>query len=293
MVKPLTSPLIITGATGFVGGHLLSHVRAAHLQVLPVVRSRKRGASLAQREFLEFGEMTGARLEKLGFAGSCVIHLIGPSGDESRPSTWDSIVGTTESVVSAAKEANCRRIVYLSGFGVTLQTTNTFFKAKAVAEEIIQSSTIPYSIFRCSYILGNGDELTPAIVGALRKGQVEIPGDGSYRIQPLHISDVVQVIVNAAAQTTSESVTIDLLGEPISYRHFVTLLALRIHPQAEIIPVPIEDFIRRAVFCSNPDFDVDELAILVCDKVGRPTGTCFGVDLTSVEKLIARICANY
>lgn len=286
-------PLIITGATGFVGGHLLSHVRAAQLQVLPVVRSKKRGSSLAQREFLVFDEMTGARLESSGFSGSCIIHLIGPSGDERSQSTWDSIVGTTESVVSAAKEANCKRIVYLSGFGVTVQTTNTFFKAKAEAEKIIQSSNIPYSIFRCSYILGDGDELTPAIVGALRKGQVEIPGDGSYRIQPLYIGDVVQVIVNAAGQTTSESATIDLLGEPISYQHFVALLASRIRPEAKIIPVPIEDFIRRALFCSNPDFNFDELAILVCDKTGTPTRTCFGVDLANVENLIARICANY
>ena len=289
----MTSPLIITGATGFVGRHLLSYAKSAHLKVLPVVRSRERGSFLTQNNFLVFDEMTGARLESLGFSGSCIVHLIGPSGHEHSQSIWNSIVGTTESVVAAAKEANCKRIVYLSGFGVTAQTTNTFFKAKTEAENIIRSSNVPYSIFRCSYILGDGDELTPSIVEALRKGQVEIPGDGSYRIQPLYIGDVVQVIVNAAEQPTSESSTIDLLGEPISYQQFVALLASRIRPEAKIIPVAIEDFIRRALFSSNPDFDVDELAILVCDKVGRPTGTCFGVDLTSVEKLIARICANY
>lgn len=287
------SPLVITGATGFVGRYLLNHVAGSHSQVLPVVRSRQRGSSLAQSKFLLFDQMTGARLGEYGFSEACIVHLIGPSDEEDMQSIWDSIVGTTESVVSAAKEANCRRIVYLSGFGVTAQTTNTFFKAKTEAENIIQSSNIPYSIFRCSYILGDGDELTPSIVEALRKGRVEIPGDGSYRIQPLYIGDVVQVIVNAAEQPTSESSTIDLLGEPISYQQFVALLASRIRAEAKIIPVPIEDFIRRALFCSNPDFDFDELAILVCDKVGRPTGRCFGVDLTSVEKLIARICANY
>jgi len=242
---------------------------------------------------LVFDELTGTRLASAGFFGSCIIHLIGPSGDDAGQSIWDSIVGTTETIISVAKEANCKRIVYLSGYGVTDETTYTFFKAKAEAERVIQSSKIPYSIFRCSYILGDGDELTPAIVEALRKGRIEIPGDGLYRLQPLYIADVVQVINNAALQTTSQSAIIDLLGEPISYQQFVTRLASRIRPEAEIVLVPMEEFLRRAIYCPDPDFDLNELAILVCDKVGSRTNTCFGVDLTSLGKLIDHICANY
>lgn len=283
------SMLVVTGATGFVGRHLLSKAGSEGVSVLPVVRSREKGELLHQENFLLFHELTGKKLRDLGFAHSSLVHLIGPSDDESECSIWDSIVPPTRAVIAAAEEASIRRIIYLSGFGVTDQSSDIYFRAKAESERLIRSSTIPNTIFRCSYILGPGDELIANLIRDMLHGRVEVPGDGSYRIQPLHVEDVVSVIVRSAEQDASHSSTIDLLNEPVSFREFIGRLASRIRPDAEIVSVPVETFVRRTLFSPNPEFDIHELAILLCDKVGTPTRNCFGVDLAGIDEVITRV----
>ena len=115
---------VVTGATGFVGRHLVSVLKERHFPVLPVVRSREKGELLHQENFLLFNEMTGRKLRDLGFAHSSLVHLIGPSDDESECSIWDSIVPTTEALLATAKQQaeagsweniHLARVYYLSG----------------------------------------------------------------------------------------------------------------------------------------------------------------------------------
>ena len=278
--------IVLTGATGFVGRHFFTRYKNCDPNIVPVVRSTEKGITLGVENFLVFHEMTGGMLNDKGLKSSCLIHLIGASRDERNCSMWDSIVETTRSVILAARESDIQRIIYLSGYGVNAQSAEGNYMAKWEAEEIIRSSGIPYTIFRCSYILGPGDELTPYLIEQLKEGRVEIPGDGSYRIQPLHIDDVVSVLYNATKEETFKSHTFNLLGCPITYANFVELLASKIYPKAVISHVDLETFIRRAISSPDPDFTTSELAVLIGDRVGPPTVTCLGVKIRGIEEIV-------
>jgi uncharacterized protein YbjT (DUF2867 family) len=261
--------------------------------VLPVVRSADKATSLGLGRFLTFADLNSQQVELMGFRSASLIHLAGASRGEPGSPLRGSIVSTTQSVVSLAQECHFKRITYLSGFGVTDQSSEPYFQAKAEAENIIQSSNVPHTILRSSYILGPGDELTPCLVDELRTGKVEIPGSGHFLLQPTHVRDIVEVLVNSTNDQTTENHTINLLGKPISYKEFVELVASRIAPRAEIIHTDLETFIRRALLSRDPVFTLSELAVLVCNLTDKPTNRCLGVTIRSVTEFIDELLKSY
>ena len=120
-----------------------------------------------------------------------------------------------------------------------------------------------------------------------------MPGSGQYRLQPLHVSDVVPVLLAAAADTSDRSRIMPLLGEPITYLDFVRALARRVAPQATIVTVELEDFIRSVVKSSDPELSISELCVLISDYVGKPTASCFGETLPGLGNVIARVTDIY
>ena len=240
-----------------------------------------------------FKELTANTLFNLGSEGATLVHLIGASRDYGDNSMWESIVGTTDVVARVAKRAGVRRIVYLSGYGVCAGSTEPYFRAKYRAEALIGTAGVPHTIFRSSYVLGRGDELVPQLVDALRRGNVEVPGSGLYRMQPLHVADVVAVLMAAAEEGSNLSCVIPLLGEQIAYIDFVRVVASRVAPDAKIVTVDLERFIQQIVGSTDPILSMSELCVLICDCVGPPTLTCLGRRLGNVDSVIERITAVY
>ena len=219
----------------------------------------------------------------------CLVHLIGASRDSSEACVWQSNVDTTRVLIGIAEATGLRRIIYLSGYGVTLDSSDAYFRSKAEAERLLNASRIPVTIFRCSYVIGDDDELTPAIRRGVRKGSVPIVGSGSYRIQPLLVDDVVSVIVAAASETSRNNIVLDLLGEAISFRDFVELFASEKKQPLMIYTISIEDVVRQSIREYDPPMALSELAVLVCDLVGAPTRSCYGVHLRRPREIVERV----
>src|SRR5207237_4415058 len=134
------------------------------------------------------------------------------------------------------------------------------------------------------YVLGASEEITPYLVEKLMKGKVEIPGDGSYRFQPIYVEDMVDIIINAARLKDGESYSYDVLGPPISFSTYVKMLASRVAPHATLHYEKLETFIRRATLSPDPTFTTGELAILIMDLVGPVKKSCLGVRIRSLEE---------
>lgn len=285
--------IIVTGSTGFIGGQCLQRWVGTGMEVMPVVRTEAQREACSIQPCLLFEELTPSTLRDLGWHDACILHLAGTSRDRFQCSMQDSIVGTTQVVCETARSVGLQRIVYLSGYGVTADSTEPYFRAKSEAEQTIRSAGIPTTIFQPSFILGPGDELTPYLVSQLRGGRVEIPGSGLYRIQPLHVDDVVAILTAAVADSSANSQVLPLLGEPITYIDFVRSLALRVAPEAEIVPISFEQFMRRMLISPDPDFTISELCVLICDCVGPPTQSCFGKTVLGLNSILERLVAEY
>jgi len=187
--------IAVVGANGFVGRHVVSRAAASGWDVTGVVRS-----PAAARVVVEAGgravELVGRDPEALVRAlegARAVVHLA-QIGAERAGQTYEAVnVGFTERVIDATRAAGVGRVIYFSGLGVghygmTRRCTNGYFLSKLSAETRLFRSGLEGCVFRPSYVVGPGDAFVPAVLAALVAGEVERPGDGAYRMQPIAVS---------------------------------------------------------------------------------------------------------
>jgi NADH dehydrogenase len=185
---------LVTGATGFVGGHVVHAIRAAERDVRALVRDPSKTERLRtwDVEIVE-GDMTDAASLERAVAGcDAVVHLVAIR--QGRPEQFQSImVDGTRSLLAAATAAGVGRFVLMSALG-TSESTKTlvpYFGAKWEMEEQVRASGIPYVIFRPSFVFARDGGILPTFVKLSRFAPVTpIIGSGTQRIQPIWVDDV-------------------------------------------------------------------------------------------------------
>ena len=196
--------ILVTGGTGFVGGHVVHELRARDLQVRCLVRDQHKGAKLAALgcELVQ-GDMTdGESLRRAADGVETVVHLVAIRQGRERDFQRIMVDGTRD-LLGAAKNAGVRRLVLMSALGTSEQTRDLvpYFGAKWAMEEQVRASGLPYVIFRPSFVFGRDGGILPTFVKLARYTPVTpITGSGRQRIQPIWADDVARYFADASAR---------------------------------------------------------------------------------------------
>jgi nucleoside-diphosphate-sugar epimerase len=301
------SCIAVTGANGFVGRHVVRRALALGMDVVGVVRSE--AASRVVREdgahpFQIVGRDPEALVRALEGCAA-VVHLA-QIGAERGGSTYEAVnVGLTERVLEDARHAGVPRVVYFSGlgvahYGIVRRCSNAYFLSKLAAETILFRSGLEGVVFRPSYVVGPGDAFVPMVLRALDGGEVERPGDGSYRMQPIAVADAADLVLAAARRPGDAFPTVfDLVGpEALSYEALlrrVSAVARRLGRPAElrVREIAIEEAERRARAGGYQGLLPDELDCLLCDEVSDPAPltALLGRALTPLDEALAAAVA--
>jgi uncharacterized protein YbjT (DUF2867 family) len=188
--------ILVTGGSGFVGGHIVHELRGRDLTVRCLVRDRRKGSKLAAWDCeLAEGDMTDAASLRRAVAGcDTVIHLVAIRQGREKQFRRIMVEGTRD-LLAAAKEAGVRRFVQMSALGTTEQTKDLvpYYGAKWEQEQMVRASGIPYVIFRPSFIFGSDGGILPTFTKVARFTPVTpIIGSGRQRIQPIWADDVAK-----------------------------------------------------------------------------------------------------
>src|SRR5438067_1353691 len=133
--------------------------------------------------------VTGA----FSYTGSFIVRRLLAAGHQLRTLTNNPRPPTD----LAGKEAGIRRLVHISIANPTA-STHPYYASKARLEEAMRSTGMSYAIVRPTLVYGEGDVLINNIAWVLRHFPVfAIPGDGAYRLQPVHVEDVASIAVSA------------------------------------------------------------------------------------------------
>jgi len=132
-------------------------------------------------------------------------------------------VENTKRLIDAARHAGVRRIVHTSIANPTASQLS-YYRGKAELEDAVRSSGLSYAIVRPTLLFGEGDVLINNIAWLLRHLPVfGIPGDGRYRLQPVHVRDHAGLLVKAGLDSTNQNV--DSAGPEIfTFEELVHLL---------------------------------------------------------------------
>jgi nucleoside-diphosphate-sugar epimerase len=295
--------IAITGANGFVGRHLTLFASSLGWDVLGLVRSETAARAVEQAGG-RFALVNPADTESLARAlggARAVVHLA-QIGAERNGMTYDDVnVAGTSRVIEAAHRAGVPRVVYFSGLGVLRygqkpRCTNRYFLSKLAAEVELFRSDREVAIFRPSYVVGHGDAFVPMLLGEMAAGEVERPGDGAYRMQPIAVTDAVALVLAAIEMPILRGpLVLDLVGpEPLSFARFVDRLArvARVLGQPadfQVREIPIEDADEEAAAGGYRGMYSDELDCLLCDEVAdhAPLEALLGRFLTPLDEALA------
>jgi NADH dehydrogenase len=200
--------ILVTGGTGFVGGHVVHELRGRGLPVRCLVRDPRKATKLAGWgcELAE-GDVTDAESLRRAVAGvDTIVHLVairqGPRERFQR-----IMVDGTRDLLSAARDAGVGRFVHMSALGTSKETRELvpYYGAKWENEQQVRGSGVPFVIFRPSFVFGPDGGILPTFVKIAKLTPVTpIIGSGRQRIQPIWADDLARIFTEA---TQKEAVT--------------------------------------------------------------------------------------
>ncbi len=226
----------VTGAAGFVGRQVVTHLLSRGYHVRALVRDRNSARdklpSGDPRVTIVAGDAADSAVagELLQGAQAC-IHLIGIIRETAGSKFVKAHVRTTEALVAAARNAGCNRFLQMSALGVGHDGNTEYRRTKWDAEQIVRKSGLDWTIFRPSMIHGAGGEFIQTAVGwatgktqpwfflpffTRREEHPTCPGGTAPEIEPViapvAVEDVAAAFVSAMTRRETVGEIYNLVG---------------------------------------------------------------------------------
>ena len=284
-MSSISTRIVVAGASGFVGKNLRSFLHENKLNVLAI--SRKNFRKYPSEVKIISTNLSDPKLQSKLKNYDALINLIG-IGRQTPKSTFEEInLNLTKDVIETCKNTGIKKIIFISGLGVSRSNKSDYFVSKYKAEREIINSGLDYTIFRASYIIGKTDHLTKALSKQMKKGVIVIPGSGKYRLQPISVLDVTKIILEAILGKKFSRKIIDLVGpQKISFEDFVKLFAK--NTGTKIKKISLENAYDEAKQNPKAVYGLESLNILVGDYTsdGRQLQKLSNVKLTTVAEFL-------
>jgi uncharacterized protein YbjT (DUF2867 family) len=211
--------VLLTGATGYVGGRLLTQLEASDRRVRCLTRRPQalearvaQSAEVVQGDVLDRGSLDRA-LTGVDTA-YYFVHSMGTDRDFERADREAAF-----NFAEAAKAAGVRRIIYLGGLGDPDEDLSQHLRSRHETGAILDSSDAQVIEFRASIIIGSGSLSFELIRALVRRLPVMIcPKWVNVLAQPIAIEDVLQYLVEAQDLPDGKSCIFEIGGpDQVSY----------------------------------------------------------------------------
>lgn len=211
--------ILVTGATGYVGGRLVRRLEKSGHVIRCLARHRDRLVERVARhvEVVE-GDVTKPETLEAALDGVdtafYLIHSLGAGGD------FESMeLAGARNFGAAAKQAGVRRIIYLGGLSDPERTESAHMRSRHAVGAALRESGVPTIEFRASIIIGAGSLSFELIRSLVRRLPIMVvPRWVRVNAQPIAIDDVLDYLVQAIELPVEGSVSYEIGGqERVSY----------------------------------------------------------------------------
>ncbi|MBM3680973.1 MAG: NAD-dependent epimerase/dehydratase family protein [Actinobacteria bacterium] len=185
------SPVLVTGATGFIGGRLARRLVDAGVPVRAMARSAS--AAIAPGAELVIGDLTDRTSLEAACAGvSAVISCAAITGDKKAPPGGYDVVNADGigALAEAATAAGVGRLIHFGGIDTAGAKPGPYLTGRRRGEERIKAAGVPWTILQPSVQFGPGSPFIRAMAGLVKAPVAPVAGSGRTRIQMIHVDDV-------------------------------------------------------------------------------------------------------
>ncbi len=222
--------VLLTGASGFVGGNIAAALIAAGHQIVPV--SRRDGYDF--NRLLQPGDWLGSL-----HGVDAVINGVGIIGEARGQSFANLHTKAPTALFQACVESGIRRVVQISALGADATAFSAYHLSKRAADDALRDMDLDWLVLRPSLIYGRGGASTTYFMRIAALPLIPVMDHGRQIIQPVHISDVVACVL-ACLTTPQPRQTIDVVGpETLSFSDwFQAMRQAQGLPPARLVSVP-------------------------------------------------------
>jgi uncharacterized protein YbjT (DUF2867 family) len=232
--------VLVTGATGFVGSHLVPALRGAGHDVRVLVRNPTEydppeGVTVAGGDLLEPGSFEHA-LEDID-AAYYLVHSMGAGSDYAER---DRRAATNFRV--AADDAGLDRLVYLGALGEEEKMQSEHLRSRREVERVLAAGTYDLTTLRAAIVIGTGSASFRLIRGLTERLPVMVtPRWVRTDCHPIAIGDVVEYLLGVLDAPETAGETYEIGGPEILTYAEILRRTGRVHGGREptILPVPI------------------------------------------------------
>lgn len=194
--------ILLIGATGFIGRNIAEALAAAGHHVTPM--SRRNG--------IDFSNMTSPAHWFLHLNGiDAVINCVGIIGETSTQRFESLHTLAPSALFRACHEIGVRRVLQISALGADETAFSAYHLSKRAADNILRSLDLDWFVLRPSLIYGKGGKSAELFMRLARLPLITVVGDGSQKLQPVHISDVAATVLQCLTSREAKR-TLDILG---------------------------------------------------------------------------------
>lgn len=237
--------IAITGGTGFVGRNIARRLIADGHSVVLIARGRDHtdrtiqylpGANFLPIELDNVDKLTRA------LAGcDAVAHCAGINREIGGATYQRVHVDGTRNVVEAARRAGVAKIALISFLRARPACRSGYHESKWAAEEIVRSSGLDYTVFKCGVIYGKGDHMLDHLSHGFHTFPIfAFVGFTDKPIRPNAVEDVARIVKASLVDGALSKQTVAVLGpEEMTLREAVKRVAYVVGKRPLMFPMPL------------------------------------------------------
>ena len=272
-----TERILVTGATGFTGGHLCGRLVREGYRVRALVRDPKRcsercselrewGVEIAVGDLRDWKSLDGAMKDI-----DIVYHIAALYRPEnvSEKEIWETNVQGTRNILDASIQAGVQKFIHCSTVGVHGDIKNPpgnektsygpgdyYQESKTESEKVVlkymAERRLPIVVFRPAGVYGPRDLRFLKLFKAIKSRWFVMLGSGSVLYQMVYIDDLVDGILLCGTEEKAINNIYILTGEePVTLNHLVKLIAEVLGVPAPRLRLPLTPFYLAAYVCES------------------------------------------
>ncbi len=222
--------ILVIGGTGFIGRNLIKALvdSGKHVRILLKPSANSPSFPIGIPVEVAVSSLTDQRGVRAALKDVTeIFHLAGAERKGGHGDLNQVDVEGTSTLIQAVTASRVKRIYFLSHHGAARASAYPVLKAKAIAEQWIINSGVPYTIIRTGSVFGPGDQFTVPLAKLIKLFPFLflMPGKGHVLLQPLWIDDLINVLLLMMEDPKAINRIYSIGGmEPLPYRQIVRLV---------------------------------------------------------------------
>ena len=270
--------ILLFGATGQIGRNLIRKLSQNNYKITAVTRNTHRAGYIIKTQanpgYLELVELKNfdpKKIEDLIKNCTVCINLIGILFEKKRGDFKIIHTDLPNLLSKLAKKHKIQKFIHLSSLGIENALDSDYANSKLEGEKKIKSNFEKFVILKPSIVYSVDDKFTTRFMTLLSRLPImPLYYNGNTKFSPIHVSDLVDIILNTI-ENKNNNLVLECIGpEILTFKEIIEKLLISIQKKRFLIPVPIQIASLTAKLLQllpNPLLTEDQLKLLKYDNV--------------------------